>query len=351
MGTKHIIQAVADWDLPRGTHAGPGHFIVDEVSAPADPHHDTVGAWAQMANNLYAHCRPPLILDAFRTDWEAAGTGSDETIAIYKVPGETVGTGKDTPDWEGLQLTAWAKKPGGTSSMKLAVATDTETMSITGASYGAHTTAAVCGFNDGADDPDNDVTVTITGVASIGSGLFVQSLCVDWWVLTGYLADGPFVNVFRPCPTDLSVQGSYRDAHEPVSVERMRRIVRNLIDLKRRRTPGMIATSYHRNDLSTKTPGATNEAFRVRTLQHEHASHVRGWIYGKRDNAAGVTTMTVGSVSQTLPLASTSNSWNRFDLIVPSHTLSHPRAHDFSVSINDCTVRGICAWWRPVDTL
>lgn len=93
----------------------------------------------------------------------------------------------------------------------------------------------------------------------------------------------PYGNDFNPLETARFITEGM-----PVSVERMRRLMLNLLDLKERRTPNMAITTYAANPLIWYGQSNTHVFGRYLLFQHEYVHQLVVVVHASYDASVAI---------------------------------------------------------------
>ena len=332
MGASHTVQAPANWEIPTRSQLSRGHAIREQV---ANTHHDTPGAWARMINNLYEYVKPPLIVGVPIDPVTATGADSWTTFARYKIPLDHTGTASD----EGVVFSGYAAIANGDTGFlrvttPAAPAPSGISFTSAAAAWRENLTSKVSVDTD-LGGPGGDPEVTFEGKATTsGSNLTVDAWHIDWWGGDSTLPNGPFDNAFLPMePAALTAQET------ALSVEEMQRMHRNLLDLYRRRTAGMICSQWWAN---SKT--VNGKQVRQWVMQPPFADQVRVWAYVH--TGGGTWSANLGSATSSTLATPLAASWRSIDFAI--NRVLEPTPVRFGLTVDNAAVQGVCAWFRPI---
>lgn len=344
MGAVHTVRALANFLVPTGRLVASGNRLVEDNT---QTHGDSIGQLQRCINDLYEIWKPPPpIWDAWPDDYTNA-TGTQTDIGRYRIPAEHVGTGSGN---EALIFNFRANVSGGATGQIEVTINDTvnlhqNTTNITGASATEHTSAALS-FDDGQNDP----FVTVRGRISSGTGtLTVSSIRADWVNDDTTLDDGPYENGFVPSRIDTGA------LHEPVSVERLQRMVNGLLVLGRTRSPGMIISKFAKNEL-VKTPTAQSVYARALARQPPRCTEAKVWVRGRTTVASteqhvqAVISDNQVTIGPFRNVSAGSEEWRSGIVNLPYHDGTRSIKHEFRVVSGDAnlSVKAVCAWMRPI---
>lgn len=374
MGTDATVRTQTNWKLPAGTAMASGQFVVEGPASPARGHRDTPGDWARWVNDLYDFFHPALVNDAFGTALVGGGVDTYSTIARYRLPAEFCGTGLTAAgDVEGLLLSVYGLTDNGALNPGTArVVTDSDSHETNQLDTAFHQWVksafdeenGKCDFYDGLDDGptqggdvigaiqhDPEIHVDLKGLTD-GSKVKVSAL--NLWMAplraSVGLPDGPYHNDFTPCNVS-----EYATESRPLSVEKMERLLVNLDDLKRRRTPSMILASWLPTAAIDDSKGATKTsiAWRAPGFRPEYVTEARFYVYAEGlapAPATGDISITFAGQTVTIPSITPSGYlWYRADFYLGESTARGTiTVDDLSVQLSGCTAQGCCGWYRAI---
>lgn len=374
MSTKHGMNTnPANIVIPTGQAMAYNHPITEARVTARLAHKDVPGVWAQSVNDLFEHTKPPIqeVLSFIGFSVSTA----EEDIARWMLPVWMVGGNRASgAGQEGLICGVYGAAAGGsTNTYRLVTNDDNETVT---------TSTSTDHWKDVPDptvkrariiDPvienitnpiSRDTEVVLSGFSDTDNVLMtVNAIDLRWAAgsdgqrtfLGSKVFDGS--SDFVPLPTSGSGTANYADESEPLSVEKMQRLARDLVDLKRRRTPGMILTSNTAQRSGTGfSVGALQRHFWARAWQQEFAQSARVWVYGSA-NGFGNTAFTgwIGTLGQDSATQSfddfaTTDVWTRVDLFVPPVPRnSAPVPLDFFVEFQNFGIGAVTAFWKELE--
>lgn len=344
MSSTHDVQnTLASWVVPAGSRLLPCDYIVEEDGAV---HGDTLGNLALMLNTLWALAVPPspvwdIVTDSFST------TGSPgDRIGEYYIPTFAVA---DNVDQFKVRLEVTGQVTGGaTVEILFSTPTDSDTFTFTDASYTAHQSGNVDIVCDG-----NPKLLTIDARISSGAGTgTIQSLRVDWQFPGTFLQSAPYSpTTFLPSSTS-----QLGDIDRPVSVERVRRLLNNAIELYERRAPGMVLSAWADASLGQFTlagGGTADVIWRAIARQPANVTQLFVYLNGERSNAgtSSIQVLIDGQIETVSGFPFGSRLWQSTTITLPRHEAPEPLEHELRIvaPTSVALVGGACAWWLAAD--
>lgn len=344
MSSTHDVQnTLADWIVPVGSRLLPCDFIVEDDAAA---HGDSLGNLARMLNNLYALALPPSpVWDIPEETFTTTGSPGDR-ISEYYIPTFALA---DSADQFKVRLEVIGSVTGGaTVELLFSTPTDSDTFTFTSSSPTAHQSGNVDIVCDG-----NDKLLTIDARISSGAGTgTIQSLRVDWQFPGTFLQSAPYTpTTFLP-----SSPNKLGDIERPVSVERVRRLLNNALEMYERRAPGMIISAYRENTIGQFTlvgGGTADVVWRAIARQPANVTQLKVWLNGERSNT-GTSSISVQIDGQTETISGYlfgSRIWQSATITLPKHEAPEPLEHELRVIAPSSValVGGACAWWLAAD--
>lgn len=349
MATGHAIQStLANWRLPSDTQAGPGWPIIEEVASTSQEHNDTVGAIAKMINNLWQELRPQLVFDRYATlGISPSGTGSYETLSRYMIPGEVVASYHATSAITETLISRTNVQVSGGDSAAIRVDTPTNAVAADASSVTSAAWVSTGSPTIQATDGDSgDLEITVNGnVTTTASNLDLFGFSLWWDASRTSIPNGPYAT------EDLVAlyTSLYTNKAACLSPQKIRRLAKALLYLKKRRLPGVVMNGY--SEVGTSQSVAT----RCLAWQSEYVSKMRVYVYAE-DNGSGSTlsaTLTSGrtTATDTTSLAASAPAqWKVFDLEVePRRAGQAPLPWELKTGASGATIYGASAWWRPIE--
>ena len=164
------------------------------------------------------------------------------------------------------------------------------------------------------------------------------------------LEQGPYSCEFLP-----AWMPWYEDENEPLSVEAMTRLVVDLLDLRRRRRPGMICATWHRIPVLWITvPDSTVVECIAR--QHRGVTSASVWVYLENVGTAGFVNVKFDNgeeiAGESVAASDLTEGWGKIRVEIPP-TPSGVVFTDWAFSVNVGTqntiaIHGCCAWFDPI---
>lgn len=342
MGANHTVQStLSEWEIPRGLAIAPNTFIVE---ANAADQADSFGKLAKMANNLYEVSKAPLLFNRWHTVIQGTALSTAfNTVARWKIPAHKVGTG-DSTEKIVAECYMYSQGGSGTTSFQLttpdATGTSTTTTSSTSTSL---TIAAGVAIDDSATDPE--VTLEIKNTVN-GANARLVDCFLRWYGADSTLPDTPGGTYAGNGFTPMEIVRATTEK-ETLDVEHVRRLIADVVDTYKRRTPNVILLNWFTAALTDATAGGN--CVRCVAFQPPHVATVKVWIYAQGDGATNTTTITHGDQTGTISNVGTgSYAWASTTFAVERHAQRNHLPWDFTVTLDNVSVQGVCAWYETI---
>jgi hypothetical protein len=348
MGADHEVADLSTWVIPSGQTMGAGHYVTEGGTPTAD----TFGDWALAVNTLLEVARPPVVRDSPSAAWNGDGADSWEVIARYIVPVEHSNMGLTGSNGEHLFCRVYIRTDDGTGNQaSVRFTTPTDSVTVTGIANETYDWVDV----GTAEMPTTlnyigaEITIEVKG-ASDGTAIDVDAIEVSWADTRTTLPNGvggPYANGVMPCSV-----GAYGDVHNPIGTEQVRRLLRNLREIKSARGGGIVISSY----LSSRTRyfvGNNNvitDLWRTLARQRQYTSTLAVWLYVTDEQPASVA-VTVGEYS--ISVLCGTPGWHQGTVVLPENRNERERVWSVTVSSTDIDLylQGCCIYWEPAGAL
>jgi hypothetical protein len=348
MGADHEVADLSTWVIPSGQTMGAGHYVTEGGTPTAD----TFGDWALAVNTLLEVARPPVVRDSPSAAWNGDGADSWEVIARYIVPVEHSNMGLTGSNGEHLFCRVYIRTDDGTGNQaSVRFTTPTDSVTVTGIANETYDWVDV----GTAEMPTTlnyigaEVTIEVKG-ASDGTAIDVDAIEVSWADTRTTLPNGvggPYANGVMPCSV-----GAYGDVHNPIGTEQVRRLLRNLREIKSARGGGIVMSSYLPSNTAYIVFGALSirELWIALARQRQYTSRLAVWIYIVQPWPVQIT-VTAGEHS--ISIFGGTLGWVRGTLELAENRDEREKAWTVIVSATNSNLilRGCCIYWEPAGAL
>jgi hypothetical protein len=351
MGTMHDVNAtVGAVKIPTGINMRNNMLIYASGE-------DCLGDLSLAVNNCFNYFRPIWLLDAHPTNpWAIPDNESPKVVAKYRLPLWPSGVGGGNRQHVDGSMKGYYTSGAADKYGKVIVQGTPPITAATTNMFGLTEAEKSFSFTGPFDDGGNITEVTIEGYSPVAGTCYITGIQLFWKALTTDLLDGPygaatFINEFLPCDvTHLATEGN------PATVERVRRLLVDLFELIRRRTPLPIVTwSNLANPRSVSWGGVSAEYLeyvmcRLRTMQVPLVNEVEVHCLFKspRPLRVKVGNWWVDLVSPAPDDYVWASGVIRVDPINEPFSMMRDFRVITGLTAGATYIKTLCAWWRPV---
>jgi hypothetical protein len=331
------VRQGADPRFPPSTRIGVRHYLTEWINNLDSPAH-----WVQVVNDLYEHRKPPMLHDSWATP-----VADTDAFPAWRLPTVHMGTHKSVSgsDAEKISSIFQMRRASGSGPVQARLNNVTQSQEPSFVSTSSTSFDFVGPALVPVDDDPNigHVLVELEFRAPPGATAEARSVTGRFANDRTALPPGPYGTDFLPFLVELLA------LHEGVSVPTMERLIVDLVELKRRRSPGMICTRYF--------PDGCNSAEMLRGFawQQEHVTSATFIVDAQQDGGAGnvIVSLTGDGVARTETVPITTGTVDPYmvTFALPRHSNPGPRGLVLSVQTggaNRPLVWGVNGWFNPI---